>query len=145
VSCDSLVSTSNIATNNPNTTNTIDKVGSFFLDNSYYVPSNGIGDWQTMKLNTIKILNANESKTYSFKTDKTPWVLNAGYKQISKISSEFNVYVWDLGDISGLRTGYYTQIHRTGVQCVLIEKKGTFTIEIKSSGCEWWVKIGAEN
>jgi hypothetical protein len=31
------------------------------------------------------------------------------------------------------------------VYAVLVEEKGDYTIEVKASGCEWWVKIGYEN
>ena len=116
------------------------------LVETYLVPPVGIiGDWKKMDLKTIKVWKGNESKEFDFNADKTPWVLNADYVATSKISVNFSVNVWkDVKGLPGVREGPLTQTTRTGFYAVTVEEKGKFTIEVKASGCNWWVKTGAE-
>jgi hypothetical protein len=37
-----------------------------------------------------------------------------------------------------------TYTTRTGISTILVEEKGTFTIHVKASGVNWWVKVGVE-
>jgi hypothetical protein len=113
----------------------------------YFIPPGGMfGEWKVMELKTIKNWRGNTSEDIIFKATKSPWVLNAGYASTSRIATEFQVNIWqDVKGFSGLRTGPYTNIVRkTGISAVLVEGKGTFTIAVNASGCDWWVKIGAE-
>jgi hypothetical protein len=120
----------------------------FNMIESYAVPPNGFKDnWEQIELKTIKLFEGNESTEYIFQADNTPWILNAGYEVTSKISSKFEVYVWkDFEERSGITIGVgpITQTTRTGLSAVMGEEKGNFTIQVKASGCRWWIKIGIE-
>ena len=117
-----------------------------YLVETYLVPPVGIiGDWRQMELRTLKHWEGDESKEFDFNADKTPWVLNAGYKSTSKISTNFQVDVLkDVKGFPGVQVGPITQVTRTGLHGVTVEEKDRFTIKVTSSGCSWWVKIGIE-
>lgn len=111
----------------------------------YIIPPAGvIGNWKVGNLRTVKQWEGTGSKELSYRADKTPWVLNAGYKVTSQISSKFSVYVSKPTQISGVEQILYAQETRDGISCILVQEKGNFKINIESSGANWWVRIGTE-
>ncbi|GAJ07412.1 unnamed protein product, partial [marine sediment metagenome] len=112
----------------------------------YYIPPTGvIGNWKQGNLVTVKEWKGTDSKDISFNADKTPWVLNAGYKATSQISVKFNIQVLkDIPELRDVELSFMTLTTRDGIRAATIEEKGRFTIQVDASGCEWWVRVGTE-
>jgi hypothetical protein len=108
-------------------------------------PAGAIGDWKQMDLKTIEVWEGNESKEFEFSANTTPWVLNAGYVATGNVSASFEAHVWkDLEGYPGIRVGPTIRTNPAGISAVTMEELGKFTIEVRASGCNWWVKIGVK-
>lgn len=99
-------------------------------------------NWEEMELETVKECNhwiGSSSKTMSYTANKSPWVVNAYYQKTSQIASSFNVIVTKGREI------WFAELHRSsGTYSILVEERGSFTVEVESSGCKWKVKVGVE-
>jgi hypothetical protein len=94
----------------------------------------------TMMLETVGSWEGSDSRDIYFEADKSPWVINAGYRETSKISSSFQVAVQSE---EAFRRGshlanFLSQYNNT------FEGTGSFVIIVFASGCEWWLKVGVE-
>ena len=107
-------------------------------NDSYVVISGDLN--RTKKLVTLKTVaswSGDESKKIKFKASKSPWVINSGARVTSNLGSKFEVRVLkEINSVIGIYENSYGN--------TLIEETGEFVIEVESSGCEWWVKIGIE-
>jgi len=101
---------------------------------------------RTIMLKTIQYWEGNSPREIKFKATKAPWIVNGGYTPTSRITSSFNIMVWK--EEGSYRMGTFTFEHTwgpfKGVHGAIIEETGDFIIEVKATGCEWWVKVGVE-
>jgi len=103
-------------------------------------------------LNTITSLSGNGSRTEYITMNQSPWIVNYYWSQTSNIGCECSVDIWQ-GRVGphdwaygagGLGFPNHASKTLEDVYCVKVYKTGDFTIEVKCSGCRWWVKIGIE-
>jgi hypothetical protein len=111
---------------------------------TYVFKKGFVGDYQTASLKTIKAWYGTASQDIRFRADTTPWVVNGGYTSTSQVSSSFSLTVGQATSASGIEMLENTYTTRTGISTILVEEKGTFTIHVKASGVNWWVKVGVE-
>jgi len=97
---------------------------------------------RTLPLLTVQHWEGNSPREIKFNNTKSPWVINAGYTPTSAISTKFIVTVWKGNIGTPVLEDRFGQF--AGVSYAVIEETGTFTIQVQSSGCEWWVKVGVE-
>lgn len=95
-----------------------------------------------VELRTIKRWEGEGEKEIRFKAEKSPWVVNGGYEATSQIASTF--YVSVSKKMNGFEVSPMPFTSKTGIQNILVEETGNFTIRIKASGCNWWIKVGIE-
>lgn len=111
----------------------------------YYVPvsSDEYYKAERIRLNTVKSWQGTEMKEIRYNANKSPWVLNAGYKATSKLGSKFDVIIARETEMGfGLEVGYGSVFN--GVHSYVVEGAGEFLIGIDTSGCEWWARVGVE-
>ena len=115
------------------------------ITDMYYVPlqSAEYRKAQLMRLETVKSWQGSEAKEIRYNAQKSPWVLNAGHKVISKLGSQFSVVVAKEAP-SGLRVSVGHGGSFGDVYSFIVEGAGEYIIIIAASGCEWWVKVGVE-
>jgi hypothetical protein len=104
-------------------------------------------------LKTIKSLRGNSPTIEYITVDQSPWMVNYGWNRTSSIGHECSVDVWEgrVGPDGYARSaggsGFQNNVSDTlkGAYCIKVYKTGDFTIQIKASGCEWWVRVGIES
>ena len=109
------------------------------LDN--YLIGGGL-EIRSMNLRTDKSWTGSSSQDLKYTPPKTPWVINAGYTVTSKISSKFVVTVSNAK--YNLIFGPQLSPINDKVWGITMEELGNFIIDVQSSGCDWWIKIGVE-
>jgi hypothetical protein len=92
---------------------------------------------KTMALKTIQNWQGTESKTTQFTVDCVPCVINYGYTPVGTDEHKMFVSVYKADQSK-------TQVTNWGVDWVVIDEKGDYTLQIDASGVEWWLKIGVQ-
>jgi hypothetical protein len=92
---------------------------------------------KTMTLKTIQHIVGAEPKQVRLKVDCVPCVINYGYEPIGADEHKMFVDVWK-GDQKDM------PIINRGVDWVVIDEKGDYTINIDTVGADWWLKIGVQ-
>jgi hypothetical protein len=118
---------------------------------AYKIYSNP-NDWQnppkfeTMMLETEDSWEGNAPQTMHFYATQSPWVLNAGYEITSQIESHFNINARLANETDPFATIRHIDKYwwNSGWVTFVGTTTGDFIIEVDSSGCEWWVKVGVE-
>jgi hypothetical protein len=84
---------------------------------------------------------------------QSPWVINYKYDQTSNIGYEFYFNIWQgstpprLSEIMPSSGFGYENMSRGplyGVSNLVFYDTGTFNLDLKASGCKWWIKVGIE-
>jgi hypothetical protein len=106
-----------------------------------------------MTLQTIYSKTGNNSFSDHIIVNQSPWVMNYKSNQTSNIGSEFYFDIWQGNERPRINeimpsSGFGFRNTDRGplydVYNLIFYDTGKFTIDIKASGCEWWVKVGIE-
>ncbi len=109
---------------------------------SYYISSGILGGGQR-QLRTVASWNGNSSKILQYKVANPPAIVNANLtssRMANSPSCNFTVSVSIASGIDKLATSN----NREGVAVLVLDESSTYTINVKSSGCDWWLKIGTK-
>jgi hypothetical protein len=115
------------------------------------------GDFTTsnrfMTLQTIYSKSGNSSLTDYITVSKSPWVMNYKSNQTSNIGYEFYFDIWqgrerprmsEIMPSSGFGFEDVDPGPLQGVYNLIFYDTGQFNIDIRASGCAWWIKVGIE-
>jgi hypothetical protein len=106
-----------------------------------------------MTLQTIYSKAGNGSVWDYITVNQSPWVMNYQSKQTSDIGYEFYFDIWQGNERPRINeimpsSGFGFRNTDRGplydVYNLIFYDTGKFTIDIKASGCEWWIKVGIE-
>ncbi len=92
---------------------------------------------KTLTLKTIQKLEGVDSNQIQLTVDCIPCVINYGYEIVGEGAHKMFVFVYK-ADRSN------TQVPNWGIDWVVIEEKGYYTIKIDTVGVKWWLKIGVQ-
>ena len=92
---------------------------------------------QTLTLKTIQKIEGTDSNQIQFTVDCIPCVINYGYEIVGEGAHKMFVSVYKADQSN-------TQIPNWGIDWVVIEEKGDYTIKVDTAGVKWWLKIGVQ-